>query len=960
MNRRDFLKTISTLPLATALSVARSSMTEAQSSFGHPALSFPLHTSLLGTSEDSTSINFLRRSPATAADHRHRLYMAKPGEARFQGVRRVANLVTASEDFALYNGYDDFLVTRGTTDPAGGRRASTITARRGGAKLLITVPAEPGHVYVNAIYLRARSGSGKVWLAEPAQGEWVKIDVQPVWQRFSLGPARCRDICTAGLKLAANGDTVDLAFIQIEDVTTQDSGDRRIGDYVSVGVLPPPFHGASVDGVKYFSYENGNTVSATTHAVVEARGAEIADALIKGVVLEGPRTNLCKNFNLRPIDLSGITVTGGNLQLVDDSQILFAPPDFNPYVLIPHPELAGLANGHVYRFNNNTRTTQIVRIAGSTGAGIYSGFIYARSTNQAATFGIGNKATVSIDASDLYNNNNIYTRFSIENVKTSANNQLQLVVPAGCIVHFIGNQLEEGSFCSSLIEVRGGPAKRDGDTLSYAIGTRFPAAAGTAQLCWTPAHSAAATPADGDRALLGVSSQEQGFLLSRGSSNAGVISRDGSSVLSSDHAVVRDAMIYLGLTWKVGSTRQLFINGRLAATGPFVTPWSSDGHLEVGSWKGTGQAFGSFKNLRVYATWTPASPMIEGMTVKRARVLFDGKQVQDFYLSRVDCQRYVARLKEAGFNVIFPYVWGGNGTRYINRLGLPIDYTVAKYYKQGYDGLAHLIETCHAAGIEVHPVFMVTRRGWSHEMAPFDRYFDNPSPPPPEKGQFYNIHMAEFRDWIVKIMIDFARSYNIDGLCFDYLRADVAYVSSHNVIDYKRRYGRDLRIDKMLGFNGPGVKLRNWNREDIEDILYRTVAGVRSTNPRIVISNAGLGQCFPIRGSDGVRDEGQYNVDWVNSGMLDYIIPWDYGHPMVPSDWDYKRALKDRRRGTVMGGLYHGPRPAEPIMLHSIMPQILADDGHMAALYPYWTMSNAHVEILKHHYFQLPARIPWR
>jgi hypothetical protein len=77
--------------------------------------------------------------------------------------------------------------------------------------------------------------------------------------------------------------------IQFENVTGQSI--QTPGEYVSVGVLSSPFHGAMVDGVKYFATTNGNTVA--SNVVTEATGSPISDATIRGYLAEPARTNLC-------------------------------------------------------------------------------------------------------------------------------------------------------------------------------------------------------------------------------------------------------------------------------------------------------------------------------------------------------------------------------------------------------------------------------------------------------------------------------------------------------------------------------------------------------------------------------------------------------------------------------------------------------------------------------------------
>lgn len=78
-----------------------------------------------------------------------------------------------------------------------------------------------------------------------------------------------------------------LADLQIESVAGQ--ANQEPSEYVSAGVLTEPWHGAGVDGVKYFATENGNTLGGII--VTEAVGAPISDVILKGYLAEGPRTN---------------------------------------------------------------------------------------------------------------------------------------------------------------------------------------------------------------------------------------------------------------------------------------------------------------------------------------------------------------------------------------------------------------------------------------------------------------------------------------------------------------------------------------------------------------------------------------------------------------------------------------------------------------------------------------------
>ncbi len=959
VKRRTFLKVVCAVPGGIAQVVLAPSAAARVVQGKLPSILFDalLETDVSPRIGDAAVAVYTRRTRAMVLDHMHVLRPARVGEARFFGARRIENLLFSTIDYAAYAGSANFTIRPGLDDPRGGGNASEITSIISDAALYVLCPAIPGHRYVNAISLRSRGGPTVVHMLEPDSSDWRILSIGRLWQRFSLGPRPAERNAAIGIRLARVRDSVDIAFPQIEDVTGYDEGGQVPAEYVSVGVLSSPYHGAFVDGVKYFRTRNGNRVDLKTGVVHEVYGEAIPQAALKGIVLEGLRRNFCRNYNLNPVDLRGLTVTGGKLDLVDDREALFPAADLNPYAITPYPELRAVASGMVFRFVNNTRAEQRVSIAGATATGVHSAFVYARSTDPRATVRLGS-AHAAITTAGIYDNDGkVYRKFTVEGVDTAAGMCVEIAIPRGATVYFIGNQLETGPFCSTLIEVAGRSASRDDDFLAFPTIRNFNSRSGTALLTWSRPYATRGTKTAKSVVLASVSGAGVPEPLVYEQTGQ-LCSAEGPSAIRQDMDPEKGAVLKIGITWnKVGALRQ-YLNGKMSVAGP------SGRSLQPGSTLvlGNGGAFGAFKRLVLYGGDIGPNEVIGRlMTVNRARIIFDDSPHQEFYKSEAACDAYVERLRYAGFNVVFPYVWDGNGTRYLNTLGVPIDYRVAQYFRRGFDGLAYLIRRCHSVGIEVHPVFSVVKRGWAKSMRPYDVYFDNPHLAPKGHNTFYNIHMLHFRRWISDIMLNFVSRYEIDGLCFDYLRAGPGfYASTFNISDYLTSFDRDLATDIVLGPDAPGVKLREWNKRDIEDILGLTVPGTRALRPRAIASNAGIGQCNPIRGSSGTEIQGQYNINWVNSGLIDYVIPWDYAHPIPAADWTYKNALSDRRRGTVMGGLYHGRKPAEPVLLESIMPAILADDGDMAALYPYWKMSDKQVRLLRSRYFQLPARIPWR
>lgn len=97
---------------------------------------------------------------------------------------------------------------------------------------------------------------------------------------------------TAGT-LIVTGSVAILVDLQVELTTGQ--ANQNPSEYVSNGVLAAPYHGAGVDGVKYFSTLNGNTVS--SNVVTEATGAAIAATTTLGLLCEPAATNIVLQSN---------------------------------------------------------------------------------------------------------------------------------------------------------------------------------------------------------------------------------------------------------------------------------------------------------------------------------------------------------------------------------------------------------------------------------------------------------------------------------------------------------------------------------------------------------------------------------------------------------------------------------------------------------------------------------------
>lgn len=293
----------------------------------HLTFDLPLRTSIVPKyCRGSGTPTFTRASNAYVQDHEGILRLCKSGEARFHGARRVRNYLLSSfvqeagvAGWSAYAG-STYSVTTGIDDPRGGTDARRVTLLTGApySGFLASVSGSPlyanGESGVSSAWFRAPSGTLNIQLyAQGTDNVRTELTIDATWRRYASTPADDSGKSLYWIVGFADGagGILDVFEPQLENVSGQSN--QAPAEYVSAGVLSAPYHGANVDGVKYFGTENGNSL--VGNVVVEATGAAIAEDTLKGYLSEGSNTNRClysEDFSNAAWVKSNVTVTANS------------------------------------------------------------------------------------------------------------------------------------------------------------------------------------------------------------------------------------------------------------------------------------------------------------------------------------------------------------------------------------------------------------------------------------------------------------------------------------------------------------------------------------------------------------------------------------------------------------------------------------------------------------------------
>jgi uncharacterized lipoprotein YddW (UPF0748 family) len=233
--------------------------------------------------------------------------------------------------------------------------------------------------------------------------------------------------------------------------------------------------------------------------------------------------------------------------------------------------------------------------------------------------------------------------------------------------------------------------------------------------------------------------------------------------------------------------------------------------------------------------------------------------------------RTARALKDNGFNALFPnLVWAG--LAYYPSQVLPVADRVAA---RG-DQVAECLRACRRHQVEIH-VWKVCHNlstapsNWVARLR--------------AEGRTQVSRTGEAIDWLCPShpdnfvlerdsMLELARTYDVDGLHFDYIRYPHAAACYCEGCRSRFEAAAQVRLENWPAevLSGPWApRFAEWRRAQITQLVRAVAEEARKLKPRLRISAAVFGDWASAR-----LDVGQDWRLWVDSGWLDFVCPMNY------------------------------------------------------------------------------------
>jgi uncharacterized lipoprotein YddW (UPF0748 family) len=319
------------------------------------------------------------------------------------------------------------------------------------------------------------------------------------------------------------------------------------------------------------------------------------------------------------------------------------------------------------------------------------------------------------------------------------------------------------------------------------------------------------------------------------------------------------------------------------------------------------------------------------------------------------------RLQEANFNAIFVQTRLRGDVIYRSEIEPVSKVFTGKYGSfPGYDPLAFVIEECRKRGMECHAWFVAFPVGSDRvvrEQGASSIVRRRPELCLYHQGEWYmDPGVPETADYILSLVKEVVRNYDIDGIQFDYIR----YPSEAGAFPDQKSFAQ----------YGNGKNRADWRRENINRLMAHVHDWVKQEKPWVQISSSPLGKYsriaqHPNVGWTAYEDVYQDPKAWLQAEKQDMIVPMMYYrqndfYPFV-NNWMEQATQRNRVVGL---GAYRLNEEEGNWSLSEIKDQMVyARRQHVDGLAFFRTRFVVENEKglyseLKNNFFKYPAQLP--
>ncbi|MFN8674103.1 MAG: family 10 glycosylhydrolase [Candidatus Sericytochromatia bacterium] len=274
-------------------------------------------------------------------------------------------------------------------------------------------------------------------------------------------------------------------------------------------------------------------------------------------------------------------------------------------------------------------------------------------------------------------------------------------------------------------------------------------------------------------------------------------------------------------------------------------------------------------------------------------MLLDGDSIPK---NKEEITKLILKLKNAGFNAIFPEVFRRGYT--MVKSGLTE--TDPTFKDLGFDVLEYIIQEAHKNNIQVHPWFWCFRVKSPEKGNPLLSKYPYLAATKEDDKNFEPLFLSasapESKDIVTNIIRFFAANYDVDGVLLDYIRYDDQAPEDFLSKKYFREYYLNKKgVEPPLDIpkNEPiFTEWQLWREKQINLTVEKIKKQLKSIKPNISIGAA----VFRTEGEGRLTKMQDWRL-WSSNSWINYICPMLYtNNKFDMKDWiDSETDLENRK-----------------------------------------------------------------